>query len=161
MGRAKLAHQKSPNAFRSIGEVGTELGLQTHVLRYWEGKFPKQIKPVKRKDGRRMFRPVDMDAIKAIQILVHQRGMTLKGARLLLEEQSVEAVLSGTATVFAQTEIGGFNSPAKALQQKLETAFEDMPIKSSDESRKKLEFALSEMTDLKARLDALRGRRAA
>ena len=35
---------KSKAAFRTIAEVAEELGVATHVLRFWETKFP-QIKP--------------------------------------------------------------------------------------------------------------------
>ena len=81
--------EKSSTAFRSIGEAAAELGLETHVLRYWESKFPRDVKPVKRSDGRRLFRPQDIDALRAIQILVHERGLTLKGAKSLLAEQGL------------------------------------------------------------------------
>lgn len=42
---------KSKAAFRTIAEVAEELGVATHVLRFWETKFP-QIKPMKRNGGR-------------------------------------------------------------------------------------------------------------
>ena len=44
---------KSKAAFRTIAEVAEELGVATHVLRFWETKFP-QIKPMKRNGGRMM-----------------------------------------------------------------------------------------------------------
>jgi len=97
MAAQKLRREKSADALRSIGETAGELGLQTHVLRYWESKFPKHVKPIKRSDGRRMFRPQDVEALRAIQLLVHSRGLTLKGAKALLAEQGVSAVLSGEA----------------------------------------------------------------
>lgn len=160
MPRAKSAAVKSPDAYRSIGEAAGEIGLQTHVLRYWEGKFPKHIKPVKRNDGRRMFRPVDMEALRAVQILVHERGMTLKGARQLMEEQGVEAVLSGSATISGA---GETESPARELQQTLANAFGGAQHLASapTNTKERLEVVLSEMTDLKARLDAARARSAA
>ena len=47
---------KSPDAFRSIGEVSRLVGVAPHVLRYWESQF-SQLSPVKRADGRRYYRP--------------------------------------------------------------------------------------------------------
>ena len=38
---------KSALAFRTISEVATELGVPSHVLRFWETKF-SQIRPLKR-----------------------------------------------------------------------------------------------------------------
>jgi DNA-binding transcriptional MerR regulator len=92
---------KSATAFRSIGEAALELELPAHVLRFWESRFPTKITPVKRPDGRRMFRPEDIEALRAVKLLVHERGMTLKGAERVLREQGVAAVLEGTAMVVA------------------------------------------------------------
>ena len=51
---------KSKAAFRTIAEVAQELGVATHVLRFWETKFP-QIKPMKRSGGRRYYRPDEVE----------------------------------------------------------------------------------------------------
>jgi DNA-binding transcriptional MerR regulator len=76
---------KSPTAFRTITEVATELGLPQHVLRFWETKFP-QIKPVKRRGGRRYYRPKDVALLKRIRELLYNDGYTIKGAQKLLRE---------------------------------------------------------------------------
>ena len=146
--------EKSSSAFRSIGEAASELGLETHVLRYWETRFPKDIRPIKRDDGRRMFRPQDMDALRAIRILVHERGMTLKGAKTILAEQGIEAVLGGTATLSAAV-LEAVPSPARQLQASVARAF------ASPDRKARLEEALQELTDIKGRIDAARARRAA
>jgi DNA-binding transcriptional MerR regulator len=146
--------RKSPTAFRSIGEAATELGLETHVLRYWETRFPKEVRPVKRGDGRRMFRPEDMDALRAIRQLVHERGMTLKGARSLLAEQGIGSVLAGTVSLSpagARPEA----SPARELQAGLARAFAE-PAGTA-----RLEDVLAELTHIKRRIDAARARFAA
>ena len=162
MRRTKQALPKSPDAFRSIGEAAAAIGVQTHVLRYWEGKFPRHTKPVKRRDGRRMFRPADMQSLHAIRILVHERGMTLKGARGLLAEQGVEAVLSGQAMVTSMNMEGKrVASPARELQKSLAEAFSDETSPEDVGPRGRLESVLHEMNDLKARLDAARHRSAA
>ena len=171
---AKKLRKKSADALRSIGEAAKELGLQAHVLRYWETKFPKQVKPIKRADGRRLFRPEDMSALRAIQIVVHERGMTLKGAKALFAEQGVEAVLNGDArlvaiaprdTTKAHVTVA---SPARDLQKVVGAAFgADMLSDHIDTnsgatgSTDRLQSVLVEMTDIKRRLDALRAARAA
>lgn len=160
--------EKSANAYRSIGEAADELGLQTHVLRYWEGKFANFVKPLKRRDGRRMFRPEDMIALRAIQTLVHDKGMTLKGAAKLLSEQGVDAVSTGEARIVAPTEIAPetpakADSPARVLQDNVRRAFNATPAPESEVTgtRAKLETVLSDLTDIKARLDAARLKKAA
>ncbi|MEL6921421.1 MAG: MerR family transcriptional regulator [Pseudomonadota bacterium] len=152
MALAKAKPRKSEDAYRSIGEAAGELGLQTHVLRYWETKFPAYLKPVKRRDGRRFYRPEDVSSARAIQHLVHTRGMTLKGALNLLDEQGVETVLNGDATLAPATPVA---SPAKALQDSVRDAFEpDAPKMHSE----RLRGMLAEMNALKAKLDEARER---
>lgn len=82
---------KSPDAFRTISEVADWLGVQAHVLRFWESKFT-QVKPVKRAGGRRYYRPSDMQLIGGIKKLLHDDGLTIKGAQKLLREQGVAHV---------------------------------------------------------------------
>jgi len=146
--------EKSSSAFRSIGEAASELGLETHVLRYWETRFPRDVRPIKREDGRRMFRPQDMDALRAIRILVHDRGMTLKGAKAMLAEQGIEAVLAGTAKL-SSTALETVISPARELQASVARAF------AAPDRKTRLENVLQELTDIKTRIDAARARRAA
>ncbi len=66
--------------YRTIGEVSEQLNIPTHVLRFWETKF-KQIKPVKRRGGRRYYAPKDVEVIENIRILLHAKGLTIKGAQ--------------------------------------------------------------------------------
>ena len=83
---------KSADAFRTISEVDEWLDLPTHVLRFWESKF-SQIKPVKRAGGRRYYRPRDMQLIGGLKKLLHDDGMTIRGAQKLLKENGVQHVI--------------------------------------------------------------------
>ncbi len=85
--------KKSPSAFRTISEVSEILGIPAHVLRFWESKFT-QIKPVKRGGGRRYYRPEDVGLIRTIQHLLHEQGMTIKGAQKVLRERGVKAIIA-------------------------------------------------------------------
>ena len=82
---------KSPDAFRTISEVADWLGVNAHVLRFWESKFT-QIKPVKRAGGRRYYRRSDMELLGGIRKLLYEDGMTIKGAQKVLREQGLRAV---------------------------------------------------------------------
>jgi len=86
-----MSARKSPDAFRTIGEVAAWLGVSAHVLRFWETKFP-QIKPVKRAGGRRYYRPQDMELLGGLKQLLHEDGLTIKGAQKVLRERGVKAV---------------------------------------------------------------------
>ncbi len=79
---------KSPDAFRTISEVADWLGIQAHVLRFWESKF-SHVKPVKRAGGRRYYRPADMQLLGGIKQLLYEDGLTIKGVQKILREQGV------------------------------------------------------------------------
>jgi DNA-binding transcriptional MerR regulator len=77
--------QKSPEAYRTISEISKDLGLPTHVLRFWETKF-SVIKPVKRNGNRRYYRPKDVEVLQAIKKYLYNDGYTIKGLQKLLRE---------------------------------------------------------------------------
>ena len=80
---------KSKAAFRTIAEVAEELGIATHVLRFWETKF-EQIKPMKRSGGRRYYRPDDVEVIKTIQHYLYQKRYTIEGVQKLFKEKGIK-----------------------------------------------------------------------
>lgn len=104
---------KAPKAFRTIREVADELELEPHVLRFWEKEFP-QIKPMQRDNGRRYYRPNDVEKIRTIQALLHEQGYTIKGAKAVLsgkvENQSAVPALDQNS----------MKSELKALHQGIE-----------------------------------------
>ena len=63
---------KSKSAFRTIAEAADDLGVATHVLRFWETKFP-QIKPMKMSGGRRYYRPEDMALLQVIKDYLYEK----------------------------------------------------------------------------------------
>jgi DNA-binding transcriptional MerR regulator len=77
--------------FYRIGEVAESIGVETHVLRFWESKFT-QIKPTKRPDGRRYYRTEDRIVIEQIRHLLYDQGYTIKGAQKALSDGSAEAI---------------------------------------------------------------------
>jgi DNA-binding transcriptional MerR regulator len=81
--KTRQSPQKAAGAFRTISEVADELGVEQHVLRFWETKF-SQIKPLKRGGGRRYYRPEDVDLLKNIHHLLYQEGYTIKGVQKLM-----------------------------------------------------------------------------
>ncbi|MER0238144.1 MerR family transcriptional regulator [Fulvimarina sp. MAC8] len=82
---------KSSEAFKTIGEVASELAIPQHVLRFWETRFP-QVRPLKRGGGRRYYRPEDVALLHGIRFLLYAKGFTIKGVQRLLREQGVRFV---------------------------------------------------------------------
>lgn len=146
---------KDAEAFRTIGEAAGELGLKPHVLRFWETKFDN-LAPLKRADGRRYYRPEDMDVLRTLQNLLHVQGLTIRGAIKAIEDGVQLAVGEPCEDADA-----GAKESVQDLQDKVRSAVERGEFRSdslqrSEESREKLETLLVELTRLKSRVDAVR-----
>ena len=74
---------KSDQAFRTIGELASELDVPQHILRYWESRFP-QLKPLQRAGNRRYYRPADVALARRIHRLLSRDGYTIRGVQQLL-----------------------------------------------------------------------------
>ena len=81
---------KSEQAFRTIGELASELDVPQHILRYWESRFP-QLKPLQRAGNRRYYRPADVALARRIHRLLNQDGYTIRGVQQLLASGAAEA----------------------------------------------------------------------
>ena len=84
---------KTNRAFRTISEAGDELGLQPHVLRFWESKFA-DIKPIKRGGGRRFYRPEDIEFLRGIKILLHDEKHPIKDVQKLIRVKGAGSVVA-------------------------------------------------------------------
>ena len=76
--------RKSEHAFRTIGELASDLGVPQHILRYWETRFP-QLRPLQRAGNRRYYRPDDVALARRIHKLLNQDGFTIRGVQQLLK----------------------------------------------------------------------------
>ncbi|MBN1307326.1 MAG: MerR family transcriptional regulator [Chitinispirillaceae bacterium] len=75
-------HQK---VYYSISEVCGMMGLEPHVLRYWESEFP-QLRPRKNRAGNRAYRDKDIRIIGYIKYLLYEEKFTIPGAKKKLAE---------------------------------------------------------------------------
>lgn len=78
--------EKAPGAFKTIGELSSELGVAQHILRYWESKFP-QLRPLQRAGNRRYYRPADVELARTIHRLLNSEGYTVRGVQKLLRSR--------------------------------------------------------------------------
>ena len=78
--------EKAPGAFKTIGELSSELGVAQHILRYWESKFP-QLRPLQRAGNRRYYRPADVELARTIHRLLNSEGYTVRGVQKVLRSR--------------------------------------------------------------------------
>lgn len=69
-----------------IGEVCDLVGVQAHVLRYWETEFP-QLSPQKNRSGQRSYRRRDVEISLRIKELLYDEMFTIAGARKKLQSE--------------------------------------------------------------------------
>src|SRR4249919_2542289 len=73
-----------------IGEVCDIVGVQAHVLRYWETEFP-MLSPQKNRSGQRSYRRKDVEISLRIKELLYDEMFTIAGARKKLQAENRDA----------------------------------------------------------------------
>ena len=84
---------KNP-AFKGISQLAREIDLidkvtgkaKNHVIRFWEKKF-KILKPSIIINNHRYYSEEDIKLFKKVKILLKEKGMTIKGAIKLIDEE--------------------------------------------------------------------------
>lgn len=77
------------NSFLTISKTSKKIGVQSHVLRFWEKKF-NSINPKKSLSGRRYYSSKDIEYLLKIKNLLYKEGFTIKGAMNFIEKQQKE-----------------------------------------------------------------------
>jgi DNA-binding transcriptional MerR regulator len=72
--------------FFKIGEVCDIVGIQAHVLRYWESEFP-MLAPQKNPAGQRTYRKRDVEMVMRIKELLYDEQYTIAGAKKKLASE--------------------------------------------------------------------------
>ncbi len=73
-----------------IGEVARIVGVQPHVLRYWETEF-SSIRPTKSAKGQRVYSRKDVQRLLQVKDLLRNQGFSIAGARKRLRELETPA----------------------------------------------------------------------
>ena len=136
----RAVEMKSPNAFRTISEVATDLSVPQHVLRFWESKF-QQIRPLKRGGGRRYYRPEDVQLISSIKDLLYNQGFTIRGVQKLLKENG--------RFPSARSMVPDPQVPVSMTALQAPTAMRETPRSLSPEKRREIEGVLGELKALR------------
>ena len=85
-----------------IGEVSNLVGVEPHVLRYWETEF-RSIRPQKSRKGQRIYSRRDVDRLLKVKDLLYTHGFTIAGARRRLREVGVEPMTQAEAVLTERT----------------------------------------------------------
>ena len=79
------------NSFFTISKTAEIIGVQSHVLRFWEKKF-SSINPKKSQSGRRYYSSEDIKTLLMIKKLLYEEGFTIKGAVSIIDNKSQQDI---------------------------------------------------------------------
>jgi len=107
-----------------IGEVARLVGVEAHVLRYWEKEVP-QVRPIKSLSNQRRYRRRDVEIFREIRRLLYEERYTLAGARKCLASKGANDVPAEAVQVELQEHApnGGIDP---AVTAKLQRGLEDL-----------------------------------
>jgi len=86
---SEVDRQLPVKLYYRIGEVSEIVGVEPHVLRYWETEF-RSIRPQKSRKGQRIYSRRDVDKLLKVKELLYSHGFTIAGARKRLREGGAE-----------------------------------------------------------------------
>ena len=79
--------KSNENSFFTISRTAKIIGVQSHVLRFWEKKF-SSINPKKSLSGRRFYSSNDIETLLNIKKLLYEDGFTIKGAVSIIDKNN-------------------------------------------------------------------------
>jgi DNA-binding transcriptional MerR regulator len=108
--------------FFRIGEVAGLVGVEPHVLRYWEREF-RSIRPTKSAKGQRVYSRKDVENLLRVRDLLYRDGFTIAGAKKRLqrggEEPGLEPVTDDAEVEGGALRGAGFVQEARELAHDL------------------------------------------
>ena len=78
------------NSYFTISKTAKIIGVQSHVLRFWEKNF-HIINPKKSLSGRRYYSSKDIKNLLMIKKLLYEEGFTIKGAMNFIDKKNNES----------------------------------------------------------------------
>ena len=118
---------KKNEAYKTISEVAELLNLinsktgkiSTHTIRFWEKEF-KEVKPYLFSGKRRYYDKKSIDALRKIQFLLKNKGMTIKGVKKLLNFNDSELDENNNKTInksIVKTKLNKISNLLKNIKQ--------------------------------------------
>lgn len=150
----KLADDLSADRKRSIGDVAKELKIETHVIRFWEEKFP-QIKPEIGAGKRRYYYNKQLKILKKIKQFLYEEGYTIAGLQKLLKKRKQNDYKEEDLDLILSAELLGLE---KNTQENfdLDDFITSKPVeKVSDESKNQLEKRINSAKENLTKLKSL------
>ncbi len=131
--------------FFRIGEVASLVGVEPHVLRYWEREF-RSIRPTKSAKGQRVYSRKDVENLLRVRDMLYREGFTIAGAKKRLSGGAVVEAEAEEPELAPETDLEG-DEPEPVSEPVLTATSE-----TSQSVREKLVALRDEVEDFLAEL---------
>ena len=111
-----------------IGEVAELVGVEPHVLRYWEREF-RMIRPAKSRRGQRVYSRRDVEILGRIRTLLYDEGFTIAGAKRKLSAEPARGAPPALEAAAEDDALQG-TAPAAEPENGTRPAESDRPAES-------------------------------
>ena len=109
-----------------IGEVAGIVGVEPHVLRYWETEF-RSVRPQKSAKGQRIYSRRDVETLLKVKELLYAHRFTIAGARRKLREGGVEPLApTDPASGASSEEVQRMRDALLCLRSELAAALDEL-----------------------------------
>ncbi len=102
-----------------IGEVSRIVGVEPHVLRYWESEFPF-LKPSRVVSKQRLYKRKDVEMLLRIKQLLHEEKYTIAGAKKHLRQERTAFAVANKRTVIEDAFLAEIHHELCEILKKLE-----------------------------------------
>ena len=110
----------SDKRFFKIGEAAAIVGVEPHVLRFWEGEFAG-LQPEKSGGRQRVYSRADVELLLKIRHLLHVEKFTIAGARQRLDAAAAEVNVAAPAAAYqAQRSLEALRAAVRELREIVE-----------------------------------------
>jgi DNA-binding transcriptional MerR regulator len=150
---ATAKKEKAADAFRTISEAASELDVPQHVLRHWEEVFG-QIRPMRRAGGRRYYRPIEIDILRGVRVLLYDQRFTTRGVQKIFKDNGAKYIaeigrLAAAGEAIALRPIFDEDDADRAVAPPVE----DMPANADPAYAARLEGMLEKLERAQRSLD--------
>jgi DNA-binding transcriptional MerR regulator len=131
--------------FFRIGEVAGLVGVEPHVLRYWEREF-RSIRPTKSAKGQRVYSRKDVENLLRVRDLLYRDGFTIAGAK--------KRLLHPNAAIEPETDVEAHADAAEVETDAVDPASEPIVAVANETVREKLIALRDEVEEFLAELSS-------
>ena len=114
--------EESEKLYYRIGEVAKRIGVDAHVIRYWEGEF--NIKPHRSSAGQRLYRKHEISLFQRIKTLVYEEGYTIVGAKKIIAGHAPPGTVPQNRLHEIKERLEQIRGKISTIQQNLNVNFE-------------------------------------